>query len=388
MYAQQWLSSYVIEELLGSGGMGEVYRAFDSRSEQKVALKVLHESFSKDRKYLKRFEAEAKAASSIDHPNVVRIFEVGESDGNYFIAMELVDGVTLLRRIQEGVIDSEEVLRIAVQVAEALARAHSAGVFHRDIKPSNIMITSAGSIKLLDFGLAKIIHVSEEAGSEDDRSTAVRTLPNMLFGTVPYLSPEQALGKPVDGRSDLFSLGVTLYHAATGTVPFIGRNVVEIIDQMLHVEPAPHSLLLNLKLRYVIQKCLRKNPEERYQSVQELLTDLSKEYNFFKRKKRTSSFYASFARIPVVARYTLLFIISLLLAGYLLFLKSPQLSNRYSKTQEAYELYLKGRKAWNRRTPDSIREAVTFMEAAVSKDPSSAAAYAGLALAYDMAGPT
>jgi serine/threonine protein kinase len=267
----QTIGPYRVVSLLGRGGMGEVYQARDSRLGRTVALKILPANVAGDQERMKRFVLEAKAASALSHPSVATIYDIGEKNGITFIAMEYVEGQTLEQRMNGRQMNAIEVRTVARQVAEALEAAHSKGITHRDIKPANLMITTRGEVKVLDFGLAKM---SQQAAPG---LSAIRTLPGVLMGTVEYMSPEQALGREVDHRTDIFSLGVVLYQMATGRSPFAAISVGETIDRILHSEPEPISRLnpaIPPELERVIRKCLEKERERRYQSARELLADL------------------------------------------------------------------------------------------------------------------
>jgi len=270
------LGSYEIVSSLGSGGMGEVYLAKDKKLERNVALKVLPEGLSQDSNRLERFVREAKAASAIDHPNVAHIYEIGEAEGIRFLAMQYVEGQTLAARSADSPLVTKQILELGVQVADALDAAYSKGIVHRDIKPGNLMVTERGQWKVLDFGLAKIAP-SREMPKDSDAPTEVKTTPGMVMGTVQYMSPEQALGEDVDGRSDLFSLGVVLYELAAGRLPFDGGSATATIDRILHAEPdaiARFNYTMPAELERIIRKCLEKEPERRYQAARELLVDL------------------------------------------------------------------------------------------------------------------
>jgi tetratricopeptide (TPR) repeat protein len=271
------LGHYEIRSKLGAGGMGEVYLAHDTKLGRSVALKLLPEELSHDHYRMQRFVQEAQAASAINHPNVCIIHEVGESeDGRSFIAMEYIEGETLSTRIGGQPLPLKEVVDIGIQVADALSEAHSKGVIHRDIKPSNIAITPRGQAKVLDFGLARVVPLGKPIATED-LSTEARTSSRLLLGTVDYMSPEQALGREVDARSDIFSLGVVLFEMATGRRPFSTGNPLETIDRIAHAEPEPISRLnpkISYELQSIISKCLKKDSERRYQSAQELMRDL------------------------------------------------------------------------------------------------------------------
>jgi len=273
---QEMIAHYRILKKLGQGGMGEVFQAQDTRLGRFVALKILPPEMASDPKRLRRFTHEAKAASTLSHPNVAHIYEIGESDGVNFIAMECVEGSTLEQKIGDHPLSQAEIIGIGIQIADTLAEAHAKGIVHRDLKPSNIMITQRGQIKVLDFGLARITPAEEE-GAFSNLSTHARTESGALMGTVQYMSPEQAMGRRVDSRTDLFSLGVVLYEMATARRPFQGSNASVTIDQILHAQPESimrFNYSCSADLERIIQKCLRKNPDERYQSAQDLLNDL------------------------------------------------------------------------------------------------------------------
>ncbi|MEP7039164.1 MAG: serine/threonine-protein kinase, partial [Acidobacteriota bacterium] len=221
------LGHYRILSQLGAGGMGEVFLAEDTRLERKVALKLLPEKFSADSEPLNRFKQEAKAASALNHPNIITVYEIGECKGTNFIVTEFIDGKTLRERMKDR-LTFDEILSIVIQTSEALSAAHQAGIVHRDIKPENIMIRPDGYVKVLDFGLAKLIE-QNKAEAEDATRKLVKTSPGVVMGTVAYMSPEQARGKDIDARSDVFSFGIVLYEMLAGKVPFAGETMTDVL---------------------------------------------------------------------------------------------------------------------------------------------------------------
>jgi two-component system LytT family response regulator len=265
------IAHYRVLSQLGQGGMGTVYLADDTRLGRHVALKILPPEVGADPERMQRFVQEAKLASSLTHPNVAYIYEIGQDKDYWFLAMEYVEGRPLSARIDEGPLNIQEIVQICGQVADALDDAHSKGIIHRDIKPGNLMLTPRGHIKVLDFGLAKLQH----ATTKDE--TQVLTSAGMVMGTAAYMSPEQALGSDVDQRTDIFSLGVVLYEMAAGKLPFSGANAHQTIARILQSQPdavARFNHEAPEDLDRVIRKCLEKDRERRYQSARELLVDL------------------------------------------------------------------------------------------------------------------
>ncbi len=271
------ISHYRILSRLGAGGMGEVYLAEDARLDRKVALKVLPNDSAPDQKRMRRFLQEAKLASSLSHPNICVIHEVGETDNHLpFIAMEYIEGQTIAERIKGRALAPSEIIEIGIQVADALDEAHSRGITHRDIKPANLMVTGRGKVKVLDFGLAKAAAATGPFPITDI-TTQANTEPGLLMGTVQYMSPEQALGREVDHRTDIFSLGVALYEMTTGRLPFYGTTASETIDKIIHAQPeaiARFNYDIPAELERIIRKALRKDVEARYQTAKDLLVDL------------------------------------------------------------------------------------------------------------------
>jgi two-component system LytT family response regulator len=272
------LAHYRIISLLGKGGMGEVFLAEDTRLFRKVALKVLLPEVAEDKEKLARFVQEARAASALSHPNAAHIYEIGEANGRHFLAMEYIEGETLEKRLAGDPLPFAEILSIAAQVADALEAAHARGIVHRDIKPANLMIGARNHVKVLDFGLAKILPV---AGTEIPGSsllaTQFLTSGGVVLGTVSYMSPEQALGRDVDHRTDLFSLGIVMYQMASGKLPFAGTSAQETLARILQSQPDALGRLnyeLPEEFERIVRKCLEKDRDRRYQSAKELLVDL------------------------------------------------------------------------------------------------------------------
>jgi serine/threonine-protein kinase len=269
------ISHYSILRKLGAGGMGEVYLAQDTTLDRKVAIKFLSRNSIAGEQGRRLLVREARAAAALDHPHICAVYEVGEGAGYSFIVMQYVDGETLAARIQRQPLDLFAAIDIAVQVADALAEAHSQGITHRDIKPQNIMLTGANKVKVLDFGLAKVVRDRLSATAEATESLV--TGPGMLIGTVQYMSPEQLRGEAVDARSDLFNLGVVLYEMIAGRAPFAGRSAADMLVAILHDPPtslASQVAELPAALEPLVSRCLAKHREQRYQSAKELLTDL------------------------------------------------------------------------------------------------------------------
>ncbi|MBA3568146.1 MAG: protein kinase [Pyrinomonadaceae bacterium] len=280
LVAGQVVGHYQIVAPLGKGGMGEVYLASDTKLDRKVALKLLPAEFTNHKDLLRRFIQEAKAASSLNHPNIITIHEIGQTDGVHFIATEFIDGQTLKQRMTRARLKFADVLDVSIQVASALQAAHAAGLVHRDIKPENIMLRPDGYVKVLDFGLAKLTEKSSQSkasASEVDTMVRGHTKPGTVLGTVDYMSPEQARGKVLDQRTDVFSLGIVLYEMAAGRMPFAAATSVDTLVSILEKEPPPldeYAPEVPAEFQRIISKALRKDREERYQTIKDLLIDL------------------------------------------------------------------------------------------------------------------
>ncbi|HJQ23687.1 MAG TPA: protein kinase [Blastocatellia bacterium] len=502
------ISHYHITSKLGAGGMGEVYLAEDSRLGRQVALKFLPASYQYDPDRRARFMKEARAASALRSPYIAAIYDIGEHDGSMFIVMEYVEGELLQTRIGRGPIAPREVIEIAEQVADALDEAHGLGIIHRDVKSANLILTPRGLVKMLDFGLAKINELRTPAASSDDFTTPLgqQTAAGLVLGTVTYMSPEQALGRDLDGRSDLFSLGIVMYEMLTGQLPFRGSSATEIIDHILHDEPTAVAQLnadTPAELERLVRKCLEKDRDRRYQSARELSIDLrnlkrdmdsgalstsalrsqaSGVQTARRRQPRraidslailplanesldaeteyladgiTESIInnlSQIAKLRVMARSTVfrykgrdvdpisvghelgvraVLVGRMLSRGDTLIIKvelvdtadgshlwgenynrqmahvfaieadissviseklrlrldsaqKKRLTKRHTEKTEAYQLYLKGRACWNRRTPDSLKQGIEYFNQAIAADPCYALAYAGLADSYNI----
>ncbi|MEW6734797.1 MAG: protein kinase, partial [Acidobacteriota bacterium] len=274
------LSHYSILDRIGVGGMSEVYKAFDPRLDRTIALKVLNKITVADEGKRQRFIQEARAASALNHPNILTIYEIGQEGEHHFIATEYIEGQTLREKLQSGALPLQVIFEIAIQVAKALGVAHLAGIVHRDIKPENIMIRPDGYIKVLDFGFAKLMEPALATGATAElrrRQWIVKTEANVVLGTVRYMSPEQVQGLPIDHRCDIFSFGILLYEMLTRQLPFGGQRPIDIAYEIIGVKPIPLTERISgvaLELQPIIQRCLEKDPNARYQEMQSIIKDL------------------------------------------------------------------------------------------------------------------
>jgi len=318
------LSHYEITSQIGKGGMGEVYQARDQKLGRDVAIKVLPEEFAKDADRIARFQREAKLLASLNHPNIASIHGLEESDGTNLLVMELVEGDTLADRIKTGPIPVKEALKLAIQIADALEAAHDKGVIHRDLKPGNIKVQHDGKIKVLDFGLAK--HISlDQPDSEADTLTSL-TREGMILGTLPYMSPEQIRGKPVDARSDIFSLGLIIFEMLTGKHPFKRESNFDIAAAILNDESPLLSRYLDkvpAALTAVIQKMIEKRPNQRYQNIGEVREDLTGQLTAIERKLTADGLWRKFGNVKFVVPA----LVAIILLGFL-FIRTLVRENR------------------------------------------------------------
>ena len=274
------LGRYEIRSQIGAGGMGEVYLAQDTKLDRTVALKILPAEVASNQNRMRRFVQEAKAASALNHPNILTIYEIDETRSGHYITMEFIDGETLRERMRSAPMKVAEVLDIATHIASAIAAAHAANIVHRDIKPENVMLRRDGIVKVLDFGLAKLIERGprESVDTEAPTRAAINTEPGVVMGTAIYMSPEQARGLQVDARTDIFSLGVLIYEMVAGRLPFDGSNTNEILASILSEKEllplARYAREVPPELERIVEKATRKNREQRYQTIKDMLLDL------------------------------------------------------------------------------------------------------------------
>jgi serine/threonine protein kinase/Flp pilus assembly protein TadD len=398
------ISHYRIVEKLGRGGMGEVYLAEDKQLGRKVAIKFLPAEVATNENARQRLLREAQTAATLDHPNICAIYEVGQEGGYSFIVLQYIEGETLAARIKRQLPDLREGLAIASQVADALNEAHARGIIHRDIKPENIMLTSRGQVKVLDFGLAKTVR--DPGLVEPDAETGtLLSMPGMMIGTLPYMSPEQVRGEDLDCRSDIFSFGIVLYEMLSGRRPFEAKSTAEVISAILTREPPPisrsslgHSGSAEERL---IRKCLEKDPAQRYQTMGDLISDLAqirREYESGQvslpadsaplRPKVTIA-NGGLRRLRILKPALILTALALLVvaAVYLSPVRSPKsttASGVKSANPVAYDAYMRGKVNVSSENPENNAAAIKLFQEAIAADPSFAAAYAELARAYSI----
>jgi serine/threonine protein kinase len=401
----QTISHYLIIGKLGSGGMGEVYLAEDQKLSRKVAIKFLPADVATDERARQRLLREAKTAATLDHPNICAIYEVGQDDSHSFIVLQYIEGETLAARLKRQRPDLREALAIAAQVADALSEAHARGIIHRDIKPENIMLTPRGQVKVLDFGLAKTLR--DPGILESDAQTgSMLSIPGMVMGTVPYMSPEQVRGEELDGRSDIFSFGTLLYEMLSGRRPFEARSTAEVISAILTVEPPPISRSslgpIGSAEDRLIRKCLEKDPGLRYQTMGDLISDLEQIRHDYESGQVRPVTGPTFEATPVkpeaaisgpggwrISRlWPILVVVALAVAAlvYRFSIRSQHVavSGARSANAAAYDAYMRGKVNVSSENPDDNEAAIKLFEQAVAADPTFAAAYAELARAYSI----
>ncbi|HMD18199.1 MAG TPA: protein kinase [Terriglobales bacterium] len=404
------IKNYEILSPLGAGGMGEVYLAEDKRLGRKVAIKFLPAKVATDERAWQRLLREAKTAATLDHPNICAIYEVGQEAGRSFIVLQYVEGETLAARIKRQLPDLREALAIAAQVADALSEAHARGIIHRDIKPENIMLTTRGQVKVLDFGLAKVLRDRGIIEGEGETGSML-SMPGMVMGTVPYMSPEQVRGEELDGRSDIFSFGTVLYELLSGRRPFEAKSTAEVISAILTAEPPPinRSTLVHSGSgeETLIRKCLEKDAALRYQSMGDLIADLEqirREYDSGEvrpaiRQMSETTAEKSKSAIPVPGgkwsrlrtfeAWSVLTVVVLAVAAaiYTWSVRThtpTPVQGAKSANAAAYDAYMRGKVNVSSENPDNNEAAIKLFEQAVAADPNFAAAYAELARAYSI----
>jgi serine/threonine protein kinase/Tfp pilus assembly protein PilF len=404
---------YELIRQIGVGGTGEVYLAKDQKLDRLVGIKILNEDFSREGTNIERFAREAKAASALNHPNILVIHEVGESEGAHYIVSEFIEGRTL-RELAQSQMSLKEIVGISIQIANALSAAHDAHLVHRDIKPENVMVRPDGYVKVLDFGLAKLVAQGDKAVIGLDGATGNQTAKGVILGTVNYMSPEQAKGEPVDQRTDIFSFGVVLYEMLAGRVPFAGGSLSETFANLINAEPQSLSdSVSNVpdELTRIVAKTLRKKTDERYQSMKDVLTDLEDLKlnltleNRLERSLRLGQLKATASLLAttnnaaeqrartkgglsltvgrhkrVSAFMAVSLIVGVVALGYHFFYSTKTASNviakRGTENDDAYRLYLQGISLYDKRTLAETQKAVGILEQAIQLDPNYAWAWA------------
>jgi serine/threonine protein kinase/Tfp pilus assembly protein PilF len=389
------LARYRIESLLGRGGMGEVYKAHDETLDRDVALKILRPELTTDPEPVLRFKREAKILSSLNHPHIVHVYDVGESEFGQYIAMEYVDGRTL-REISTGTSADTQTLRYLVQVADALAKAHDSHIVHRDLKPENILVSRDGYAKVADFGLGKLI----QRGDLNAPDSALKTADGIVMGTVGYMSPEQVLGRPVDARTDIFAFGCILHEAFSGVRPFQGSSAFETMQKIVDTDAAQLPPSAPAELQSIVKRCIAKDPAARYVSIADVASDLRNVLQRIEsgdvvrteqlrppaRKRNPAWFVAgAFAALIVLAAAIVFFRRTTPIAPAAPALKqSPQAAVKppYTPGSRAYDAYVHAKVNISNENPVSNDKAIKLLESAIALDPKFAAAYADLARAY------
>ena len=401
----QTVSHYYIIEKLGHGGMGEVYLAEDKWLDRRVAIKFLPAEIASDERARQRLLREAKTAATLDHPNICAIYEVGEDGGYSFIVLQYIEGETLAARLRRHLPDLREALAIAAQVADALAEAHARGIIHRDIKPENIMVTTRTHVKVLDFGLAKVLR---DPSIAEEETASMLSVPGMLMGTLPYMSPEQVRGEELDFRSDIFSFGTVLYEMLDGRRPFQAQSSAEVISAILTAEPPPINRMglghVGSGEERLIQKCLKKDASVRYQDMNALISDLQQIRREHENRMVPPASEARIAELnpaisgstvtrrklrvsglrPVLAAVALavVAIASVLAVRSRKPLPAPDVKSVKSSNTVAYDAYMRGMVNVSSENPTDNRAAIKLFDEAVTADPSFASAYAELSRAY------
>ena len=396
------ISHYRIIEQLGRGGMGEVYLAEDQQLGRKVAIKFLPAEIASDERARQRLLREAKTAATLDHPNICAIYEVGQEGDCSFIVLQYIEGETLVARLKHHRPDVREAFAIAEQVAEALKQAHARGIVHRDIKPENIMLTTEAQVKVLDFGLAKVVRDPQIV---DANTASLLSMPGMLVGTLPYMSPEQVRGEELDYRSDIFSFGAVLYELLSGRRPFEAKSKADLISAILTIDPPPigSSGLVpdSSGEAQLVYKCLEKNAALRYQTMSDLIADLRyvrKESEGGRVMQGSSAMAAkphassvsqegnlrglSAARVGLLLGAAALVVAA---AVYVRSFRTPKptpVSGAVSANSAAYDAYLRGKVNVSSENPQNNEAAIKLFQQAIAADPNFASAYAELARAY------